>query len=1334
MSAKKHYYIGLDLGVGSVGWAVVNEDNRVIRKRGKKLWGVRLFEEAETAENRRLKRRQRRTISKRSWRLSLLKKELSTYVLKEDKGFFNRLKGSQTKPKEGYFLFDGKYNDTTYMREFPTIFHLRLALMDINKVNEFKQRGIYYRLLYLASSDILKTRGHFLSESKLTSNVVSSQNKIIESLQGVIESINEEDIILDEKLIIKSIKEVLNKNDNINKRRQDPNTTFIKALLGYKFNINRIVSYNDDRYDHNFDDENWEEKITNIAEIDSLLHSMFEIYSMIRLFLILEDQPNISSSKVEIYNRHKKDLKQLKGDIKKVDHHLNTNHFNELFRTNDIKKVSYTNYVGKFILNGKKERVQKKTTHEELIRRLKTFKGEIDKVVPNNKLLLNIEEEGYLELPTNADNRLIPYQVHYNELDKILENFVRVEDSDGSKKIKDRVLKIMKFKVPYFVGPLSNKNSKPNDNYWLVKKEGYEKTTVTPFNFDDVVDKKRTNEEFIKRMLRNCTYLQEEPCMQQETILYQTYIFYNTVNKIKINGTPLTKEQKDILYNSLLSSKSLSKGKLLSLLNLKEAEVSGFSKTGEDKPLSISLSAIKRFRTIFPNHINNEFYINFYDDVVNDISFIDDNELENKKSVINNLLKSYKTIEINNEQFNQLTKIKSERWGNLSYALLNELLLMKDIKTGEMATVMDILKDSDKNLMEVLFIGDNMTIIDNQNDKDADLTTINNVHEYLKTKYISPQARRAIIQAVRIVDEIIKIMGGQKPKNIAIEFTRENQIIKRETSPRLKELKSAYLNIEEEYKEAINSLTEIEKNKQDDILRARKIYLYFLQLGKDVYTGEQINFNELLTDSMKYNIDHIFPQSRIKDDSFDNIVLTTSVINGEMGNNYPIPKQYQDKNYQFWSYLVNKGLMSQKKFARLTRTSKLTDQELEDFVNRQKTTLDWINKETAELLKIKYGDGEKLNDFIIFSKSRHAYDFRQIIELYKFRELNNFHHAHDAYLNILIGRHIKKNLYVDFNGKFKTYNYKNIIKRIDKDTIKYAKNIFGHHDVLITKKTKINNKGSFWDEQIVAPREDGKNHSLIPLKEGMDVNKYGGYRSASTAFFSVLENPKHKIIMPIPTYHCDIFYDGDIFNKDKFEVYVREHYPNHKIIENMIPIGQKVMLNGVELLIASKGDTRIGYHNTGELILKNDNYDYLRKLMNTRRRFNNMKITEDLLILRNINKKDNLKTFMSISKAIKDGNENHKIFSNHIYSVVKNKEENMEKFSDLSLIEQFENLGMITSTLVRGYGANGGRYFKKTFSGTRAQQKINYDFAIVKESITGFYKKVIDIHVQDSSS
>lgn len=39
MKNEKNYNIGLDIGVGSVGWCVTNEDSNILKRNGKNMWG-----------------------------------------------------------------------------------------------------------------------------------------------------------------------------------------------------------------------------------------------------------------------------------------------------------------------------------------------------------------------------------------------------------------------------------------------------------------------------------------------------------------------------------------------------------------------------------------------------------------------------------------------------------------------------------------------------------------------------------------------------------------------------------------------------------------------------------------------------------------------------------------------------------------------------------------------------------------------------------------------------------------------------------------------------------------------------------------------------------------------------------------------------------------------------------------------------------------------------------------------------------------------------------------------------------------------------------------------
>lgn len=163
---NKNYYLGLDIGTNSVGWAVTDENYNLCRFRGKDMWGIRLFESAEPASDRRLKRSGRRRLRRRNQRIKLLQEIFAKEISNIDETFFIRLNESKLhmddkSVKEKHPLFiDEAYNDVHYYGEYPTIYHLRKELI----INEEPHDA---RLVYLAIHHILKTRGHFLIEGNL---------------------------------------------------------------------------------------------------------------------------------------------------------------------------------------------------------------------------------------------------------------------------------------------------------------------------------------------------------------------------------------------------------------------------------------------------------------------------------------------------------------------------------------------------------------------------------------------------------------------------------------------------------------------------------------------------------------------------------------------------------------------------------------------------------------------------------------------------------------------------------------------------------------------------------------------------------------------------------------------------------------------------------------------------------------------------------------------------------------------------------------------------------------------------------------------------------------
>ena len=70
----KKLRLGLDIGTNSVGYALLDENNKLIKKNGHTFWGVRMFDEAETAKDRGSYRKSRRRycVVRKEWKFCVL--------------------------------------------------------------------------------------------------------------------------------------------------------------------------------------------------------------------------------------------------------------------------------------------------------------------------------------------------------------------------------------------------------------------------------------------------------------------------------------------------------------------------------------------------------------------------------------------------------------------------------------------------------------------------------------------------------------------------------------------------------------------------------------------------------------------------------------------------------------------------------------------------------------------------------------------------------------------------------------------------------------------------------------------------------------------------------------------------------------------------------------------------------------------------------------------------------------------------------------------------------------------------------------------------------------
>ena len=114
--------------------------------------------------------------------------------------------------------------------------------------------------------------------------------------------------------------------------------------------------------------------------------------------------------------------------------------------------------------------------------------------------------------------------------------------------------------------------------------------------------------------------------------------------------------------------------------------------------------------------------------------------------------------------------------------------------------------------------------------------------------------------------------------------------------------------------EELGNLFEQLSGEEESALRRDKLYLYYTQLGRCMYSGEAINLNEL---DSHYDIDHIHPQSKVKDDSIRNRVLVKRELNAAKADQYPLSAQVREKMRPFWTMLRQKGFISKEKYDRL---------------------------------------------------------------------------------------------------------------------------------------------------------------------------------------------------------------------------------------------------------------------------------------------------------------------------------------------------------------------------------------------------------------------------------
>ena len=1030
------YSIGLDMGTGSVGWAVGDVRGQLFHFKRQPTWGSRLFDSANTAAMARMPRSQRRRYVRRRWRLDLLQSLFQDEIEKVDPEFFIRLRQSRLIKEDraeghrdyGHPLFnDSDFTEREYYKRFPTIYHLRKWLMETDGQADI-------RLIYLAIHNIVKHRGNFLREEQKSLSAKTAKpdvalHSFFEALKAWCatrgyESVSDVtakvlDVLADDKAAPTSKKKVIATllgvsmgDDSAANRRC--NDALAAGMVGLKAEFKNVFG--------EFQAEKTAIHLSSDEDVDALreacpddsielFNRLCDVYSAYVLQGLLSYAPGetISVNMVEKYEQYGKDLALLKGLVRRYAPKSYDSFFRgPTYPNTNIYDASNVQGYTKYNLG------TSKLSYDDFKKAVKSLLGKTDAVNDERyqPMIEAFDKQRFLRRLKTSDNGSIYYQLHFEELQAILKNqgrfypFLKTDE----KKIES----LVSFRIPYYVGPLSSRNAAVDQHgkqrfAWAERKPGQEDTPITPWNWDSVIDRNKSAEKFIKRMTGMCTYLQGEEVLPRCSLLYEEFCVLNELNglRLTIDGDRehrLDAAQREGIVHDLFHHK-----RSVSYRQIEDwiAREEGFMYPHISGGQGVSGLESKMGSYIF--FCKDVFGVDELDrkdyDMVEEI-ILWNTLFEDRRILKEKLVQKYGEQAggpLSDEQIKRICKKRFTGWGRLSEKFLIGLKVKTDVGPK---SIMDVLREGDPNsdsrrghamvMMEALR-DENLGFQKRVDEFNRNYFEANGKLVEINELPGSPAIRRSLNQAMRIVDEIAKI-AGHAPANIFIEVTRDDDERKkgRRTTRRYDELKKALEAFKSDDPEIWREICETAPKDLDE-----RLTLYFMQRGKCLYSGRPIDMNRL-AESGLYEVDHIIPRAYIKDDSFENKALVYREENQRKTDALLIDQGVRRKMHDYWNMLHGAKLIGDKKYNNLMRST-ISEQTMKGFVARQLVETSQMVKLVQSMLEVRYPETK-----IVPVKASISHNLREAAGFIKCREANDFHHAHDAYLALRVGMFIQK--------------------------------------------------------------------------------------------------------------------------------------------------------------------------------------------------------------------------------------------------------------------------------------------------------------------------------------
>ena len=1114
--------LGLDIGITSIGTALLNEKNVV-------YMGVRMFDSAQEASVSRKARSQRRNLSRKRWRKEQL---LDAF---DDFGVISKNELKQ----EGYLSFTT--NDDSIVKPIDrTVYHLRSRALK-EKVSK--------REILLCLYNVLHARGHFLSEMinfeegenysfddfkkifyDLTSIYISYTSDLKKEIDDILLYIFESNkIVKDEiRLKVKGIK------NSINEYEETKLENIMYILSGYKGNALKI----DDKFDKY--EKCYINKLKSTEEdIDDFLIGIVELYDMAQIHKVLKNHNYICEVAVDkldefyaIADKYKANSEEFKETINKLKENV---------AKEDQKHYRVVRNLGNVFPNGLYVKECK-----DILKNQQQYYSEItDEFIEVCKSIVSARIPYYIgplnEEATNAwvkKNGKIKYSYSYALKDD--EKVIDVPES--IKKWKSRMISHCTYLPEYEALPKGSFISETfnilNELNILtaIDKNGNEYYLTTNDKFDIFnnlfLEKEKIEYKEVAKLLDLENY---GPKSNKDLFFNNDYTLYfqivNIVPRLKLKSIDdffNNKDKIDEIEDIVLA---------LNLYDEEKIKVDYFKgEYGED----VAKKLAKLKSTSFCSY-SREFVLETTFDTEGN-SLIDKLFEDNKST--------YK-----NEQMTLISRATDMNGNHIDY-LSNKYVQR--------------IKDNNNKLDYKILVDDDKPIIPISRPVLRSLNECMKVYLQIVESYGVPE--RIVIETARD----FKDFSENKVKTVKFSDNAKKQY-----ENLLKELKDSKYKVYSAYNQ-MDKFSELEdyltKNKD-------KISLYISQMGTDLLTGEKIYLNNLDAYEIDHILPRGFGDNSMDDKMLiakkvnakkDNRLPIQFINSNEQVEDHKI--LIESEFLKRVTALYDMGAISQKKYERLTLKN---SDELDEFLNQNLVDTRYIIREFMSILRA-YNQINNYNTHIVALKSAYTSTYRMAFGMDKVREYGDQHHAHDAALLCIADKTLstfypnydrREYNKVECENKFNSYNgflkaisdsktdnssknkLKNFIKHMYRKA--YDVSVIDHNSIIdkvknyvpyYSLKVERNYTGKLFKATIL-PQKNYKEDDALTIIGVNDDKKVFTYINSVAVDFYKFTNKKGKkehLAVHIPKAIVDK--DGNII-KEKYVDLIKKHYKKPEVLD-----------------------------------------------------------------------------------------------------------------------------------------------------------------------------------------